>query len=257
MHRRAFFNGAGASVTAIATAGCMGYEFIDSDEYSQQQQSLQERKDKIENLETKNEELQGKIDNLETKEEELQEEINELETARDEVESENNQLRNELAEVEQEVQELEREVESAFEEGRRDAIVREYSSWYSTGVEFHDSAVEDYNNGYDAGEQNNYTVASRYCARAAGYYDGAARTFEIIENWTQNNGDSAATNIASESKSHCENMSDACAYYAVAFDALDDGNQSYADSNFNEGDRYYDQAHNYQVSSSSEFDQSI
>lgn len=214
MLRRKFLR-TGIVVGSLSMSGCLGRKIVDQDEWEEKNSQLTAQKQTVDSL-------HNTIDEKEST----------------------------LAERDNRIQDLESRVESLESEITTNQA-QGVSDYYDIGYEFRDIALEDYNDGSDSADAENYATAALYFARANGNYDRAERMFKESRDRAAQIDESTVTSHAEDSMNYCHHMGEASFDYANAYDHYSFGEWDEGDADIANGNEDFDRAQDYQVRDSS------
>lgn len=220
MDRRQFLVGTGVGAV-MATAGCLGYEITSTEE-------INEKEDRIEELEKQKADLEAQLDEIEAKNEDLNSQIESLEAEKEDREAARVQL-----------------------------IEDRLTSLYEQAETFNELADDETSEGSDSWDNEEWHWAARW-------YGAAFRTYDTIEYLTsevvslaEEEGYTDAADIASTSQSFADSIRWACDYWAIAAGHYAEGNDAEGDDALSTGNDYWDEAQNDSFIAFEEFEASL
>lgn len=198
-------------VGTLSLGGCLGRKIVDQDEWEEKNSQLTAQQQTVDSLHNT---------------------VNEKENA--------------LAERDNRIQNLESRIESLESEITTNQAQGVFD-YYDIGYEFRDLALEDYNDGSDSADAENYATAALFFARANGNYNRAERMFKESRDRAANIDESTVTSHAEDSMNYCHHIGEASFDYANAYDHYSFGEGDEGDADIESGNEDFDRAQDYQV----------
>lgn len=234
VNRRRALAGLGTAA-AVGLSGCLGYT-IEAEE------DVEQRKERIETLETEVDDLEGQVQERES-------EVDDLNGQIEQKESEISDLESDVADRDEEISTLESDVETL----RAEKVASLYALGHAR-IEAANHSIEQANS---ASDDEDWRLAAMYWTRAEGEVNGAHASFEDARIVAEEEGFSSVAATIEEARTWADHFGDVCLEFANASLYLSRGDDSTAQDHLDAGEQALDEAEKYDVADVSEIESAL
>ncbi len=234
MDRRGVLRATGV-VATTALAGCLGYTIESEDD-------VQQRQDRIGELETQVENLESEVDQKDSTIEDLQSEVDQKESQIEELETSVEQKDGEIESLESDLETERKELISKLYELAGGHRQRAFANW------------EDGNAMFDEGD---FAGASNEWGLAAGQYINAGNVFSEAASVASDQGLTEVAGKIESSRNRVQTSATAANQFGLASYYYSHGNKSRGDQHLNEGNAVLDELDQYTLYEPSEIDSDL